>query len=245
MGNPSFSLYACLDSSVPEDLTVSFCRMQKYWAIAQVNNGCGIAMATDGQTRPTQFPHGFENRPAVQAAAALLSWNFPEASQALAVVNASLNTKERLTALDCYLPYEIHYTDGLDFRGKTVGMIGHMHGPKHMRQQAREVYVLERDPQPGDYPDSACEELLPTCDIVLISGSTLINKTLPRLLELSRQAYTILVGPSVPMLPELLDYGIDRLAGMVVTDPEGMRRHVLDDCPGTPYPYGLPFLLQK
>lgn len=245
MANAYSSLYQCLAAAAPDGKTVDSCRMQKYWSIARVGDTLGLAMATEGRSIPAQHPSGLAGLSVPQAASAVTSWNFPEASQALAVVNASLNTVQRLEALNCYLPYEIHYTDGLDFRGKTVGMIGHMHGPETMRLEARQVYVLERAPREGDYPDPACEELLPRCDIVLITGSALINKTLPRLLELSQNAYTILTGPSVPLLPELLEFGIDRMAGMVVTDPEGMRQHVLEDRAGSPYPYGRPFLLKR
>ena len=138
-----------------------------------------------------------------------------------------------------------YYTQGLDFKGKTVGLIGHLNGPPEMRRDAKTVYTLEKAPQEGDYPDSACDWLLPRCDIVIITGSSLINKTLPHLLDLCRGAYTILTGPSVPLCPALLEQGIDRIAGMVVTDPEGMKNSVLSGQRGSPYRYGKPFLLVK
>ena len=127
----------------------------------------------------------------------------------------------------------------------TVGIVGHMHGPAGLREKAREVYVLERSPQPGDYPDSACELLLPRCDLVIITGSSLINKTLPRLLSLCPNAYTILTGPSVPLCPALLDFGIDRLSGLVVTQREAMTAHVCQSIPGNPYSLGRGFLLRR
>ena len=80
---------------------------------------------------------------------------------------------------------------------------------------------------------------------MIITGSSLINKTLPHLLSLCRGAYTILTGPSVPLCPALLEQGIDRIAGMVVTDPEGMKNSVLTGQRGSPYRYGKPFLLVK
>ena len=40
-----------------------------------------------------------------------------------------------------------------------------------------------------------------------MTASPLVNKTLPHLLELSKDAYTILAGPSCPMCPQLLDFG--------------------------------------
>ena len=61
----------------------------------------------------------------------------------------------------------------------------------------------------GDYPDSASESLLPECDYVFITGSSFVNKTIPRLLELSRNATTVMIGPSTPASPILFDYGVD------------------------------------
>ena len=202
-------------------------------------------MATPGSTVPPVYPQGFPGMPLAQAAAALKSWNLEEASLALAAINAALNTAERVQAGNIYVPLEIHYTDDLDFTGKTVGVVGHMRGSKRMHQQAKQIYYLERDPKQGDYPDPACEVLLPQCDIVLITGSSLINKTLPRLLALSCDAYTVLTGPSVPLCPALLDFGIDRLAGLVVTERAEMAEHVRENRRGNPYGFGKSFLLKK
>ena len=45
----------------------------------------------------------------------------------------------------------------------------------------------------------------------------------PRLLELARNATTVLVGPSVIMSSVLFEQGADALAGSVVADPEKAR----------------------
>ena len=81
--------------------------------------------------------------------------------------------------------------------------------------------------------------------MVIITASTLVNKTLPHLLELSKDAYTILAGPSCPMCPGLLDFGIDRIAGLVITDREGMKEKIRREISGPPYNMGKPFLLSK
>ena len=81
--------------------------------------------------------------------------------------------------------------------------------------------------------------------MVITTASTLVNKTLPHLLELSKDAYTILAGPSCPMCSELLDFGIDRIAGLVITNVEGMKDKIRREIPGPPYPMGKPFLLRK
>ena len=58
--------------------------------------------------------------------------------------------------------------------------------------------------------------------MVIITGSALINKSLERLLELSRsaKAYTVVLGPSTCVNKVLLDYGADLLGGVQVVKPE-------------------------
>ena len=40
------------------------------------------------------------------------------------------------------------------------------------------------------------------------------------------------------MCPGLLDFGIDRLARLVITDREGMRQKIRNEIPGPSYPLG-------
>lgn len=240
-----FSLYEGIIDAVPRGLWVTeTCRGER-WSMAFNEKNAAVAMFTPGSSIPPLFPQGLNDLEVHQAAEGIKSWNFAEASMALAAVNSALNTEERVRALHAEDSMDRYYTQGLDFKGKTVGLIGHLNGPPEMRREAKEVYIIEKSPQEGDYPDSACDWLLPRCDIVIITGSTLINKTLPHLLDLCRGAYTILTGPSVPLCPALLEQGIDRIAGMVVTDSEGMKNSVLSGQRGSPYRYGKPFLLVK
>ena len=245
MAEHFFELYDTLINSVNTGADVSSVLCGKRWTMASVGGGAGLAMSTEGESIPPLFPQDLAGLPAKEAAQAVKSWNFREAGQGLAVINAALNTTARLEALGCALPIERHYTEGIDMRGRTVGLIGHMHGPKGLQEQAKQVYIIEKSPQPGDYPDSACDYILPLCDLVIITGSSLVNKTLPHLLELCRGAYTILTGPSVPLCPELLDMGLDRIGGLVLTETEEMGRRVLSGERGSPYPLGTPFLLKR
>ncbi len=211
----------------------------------ETSSGIGVAMTTAGDSIAPMYPDGFLGLELNEAAKAVKSWNMAEAGFGLAAANCFFNTPERMDELGCYEPFENYCTAGLDFCGKTVGMIGHMHGPESLRREAKAIHIIERAPQPGDYPDSACDYILPQCDIVLITGSSLVNKTLPHLLELCRDAYTIVTGPSVPMCPALLEHGIDRIAGMVVTVRDEMCRQVFENRPGSPYCHGRPFLIKK
>lgn len=240
-----FALYDCLCDNIRSDERILSTVSGDIWALAETEQHSGMAMHVHGTSRPAMLPDGLYRMPLRRAAEALKSWNSTEASLAMAAVNAFYNTEERLSELHCSEPFENYCTRGIDFRGKTVGIVGHMHGTDEMRRDAEKIFIFEREPRGGDYPDPACDYLLPQCDIVLITGSAITNKTLPHLLDLCRSAYTILVGPSVPMCPELLDFGIDRLSGLVITDRDGIRERVQSGAGGSPYSHGKSFLLVK
>ena len=239
-----WNLYDTLLKDLPESPPVESVEISDFWSLAHLAGGqTGMAMTTAGSTIAPSLP-GFSGVPAREAADAVKSWNLPEASGAMAVINACCNTPSRMEQLGCAEPYDHYCTWGLDLTGKTVGIVGHLRMPADALKGTKDVFILERNPQPGDYPDSACEYLLPKCDVAIITGSSLVNKTLPRLLELCERAYTIVTGPTVPMCPALLNCGIDRLAGMVIRDLEGLTAHIHSGEDGPPYPYGNTFLLR-
>ena len=241
-----WEVYDALIDSLPEAGSVRRSYKNLRWTLTETDTGLsGLAMSVPWTQRPAAFPSGLEGLGVREAAPTVRSWNLAEASAGMSAINAAYNTSARLRELAGAEPYENHCTRGLDFRGKVVGIVGHLSLPEPARSVAGEVYVMEREPQSGDYPDSACDFILPRCDIVMVTGCTFVNKTLPHILELTKNAYTILTGPTVPMCPALLDCGIDRLAGLIVTDSAGIREHVTADRRGSPYGFGETFLLAK
>ena len=244
MGN-FFELYDALTDGISSDAVVTETLMGQCWSAVQTQQQFGMAMTTPVDTAPRMVSCDHVGMPLKELAHAAKSWNLTEAGFGMAAINAYYNTPEHLDALNAYEPFDKYCTDGMDLRGKHIGVVGHLNMPESVYEQAASVRILERSPRPGDYPDSACDWLLPQCDIVIMTASTLINKTLPHLLELAQNAYTILAGPSCPMCPKLLDFGIDRIAGLVITDVSGMKDKIRREIPGPPYPMGKPFLLSK
>lgn len=240
-----FELYDILLDGIDASSTVTETLMGDQWTAVETPEHFGMAMTTPVDTAPRLLSGEYRGMSLGELATACRSWNLTEAGYGMAAVNAFYNTPARLEQLNAYEPFEHYCTDGLDLRGRHIGVVGHLNMPPSIREQAASVRILERSPRPGDYPDSACDWLLPQCDVVIMTASTLVNKTLPHLLELCRDAYTILAGPSCPMCPDLLELGIDRIAGLVITDPEGMREKILRNLPGPPYPLGKPFLLTR
>ncbi|MBN2334961.1 DUF364 domain-containing protein [Candidatus Bathyarchaeota archaeon] len=121
----------------------------------------------------------------------------------------------------------------------TVAMVG-MIKPfvQPLRERSKRLHILERgSPRPeGVLPDTACEEVIPQSDVVLITGSTLANGTLDRLLELAADAKkTAVVGPTVSIAPDpLFKRGVDYCGGVSVKDPDLLMK-VLREAGGTPH----------
>lgn len=241
--NDFWVLYDILLSGMDDEKTVSTTLSGACWTAVETESAFGMAMTTQGDTAPRMITGDYAGMPLKNLAQASKSWNLQEAGFGLAAVNAYYNTPERLRRLNAYEPFENYCTAGLDLRGQRIGVVGHLNMPESIRQQASQVWILERSPRAGDYPDSACDVILPQCDTVIITASTLVNKTLPHLLSLCQNAYTILTGPSCPMCPELLGMGLQRLSGLVITNREGMREKIRKGIPGPPYSMGMPFLL--
>jgi uncharacterized protein (DUF4213/DUF364 family) len=154
------------------------------------------------------------------------SWNPYEASLGLAAINSVLNSPERVEKMygrplstQGQVSAFIHYAELV--RGKKVAVVGRFPDLDTLTDICQ-LTVLERNPGPNDLPDPACEYVLPEQDFVFITATTITNKTMPRLLQLSRSASVFLVGPSTPFTPLLFNHGINTLAGTVVLDPESV-----------------------
>ena len=243
--NDFFSLYDLLIDGIHTDAVIRSTLMGECWTAVETAGHFGMAMTTQVDTAPRMLDRDYCGISLKELATTAKSWNLSEAGFGMAAVNAFYNTPAKLEQLGAYEPFDNYCTDGVDLKNKRIGVIGHLNMPSSVYDQAKEVLILERSPRPGDYPDSACDWLIPQCDVVIMTASTLVNKTLPHLLELSRNAYTILAGPSCPMCPQLLDFGIDRIAGLVITDVPGMKNKIRREISGPPYNMGKPFLLSK
>jgi uncharacterized protein len=119
----------------------------------------------------------------------------------------------------------------------AVGMIGYF-GPlvDSIKKRARVLHIFERKPIPelGVLPDSAAAEVLPRCQVVVLSATSLLNHTIDGLLDLCKAAREIAVlGPSTPLLPEVFRRrGVTILSGMHVVDAPQVLR-VVSEAGGT------------
>jgi uncharacterized protein (DUF4213/DUF364 family) len=111
-------------------------------------------------------------------------------------------------------------------RGKNIAIVGRFPWIPKLRAVARTLWVIEQSPQEGELPAEAAEEVLPQADVVGLTGTSFINHTVDRLLELSKNSFVVIVGPTTPLSPVLFDYGVDILAGVTVVKPNKTIRSI-------------------
>ncbi len=223
-----WKMYDELIESVPEDLSVKEYMVGLHWTIVCTENGIGLAKTVRGGKTGTELKH-VKGMSLKKLAASVKSWNMLDASLGLAAINSTLNTSAKvmdITDPNDYNPEDYNHENfnaftnyAFEGKDKKVAVVGHF--PKI--EELRSIYklsILDRNPQPGDYPDTACEYILPQQDLVFITGTAFINKSMPRLLELSSNAQVVLLGPSIPLSPILYRYGVDVIAGMAISDEE-------------------------
>jgi uncharacterized protein (DUF4213/DUF364 family) len=105
--------------------------------------------------------------------------------------------------------------------GKNVAIIGHFPLLPRVRERARALWVIEKNPREGDFNETEADRFIPQADLVAITGTSLTNHTLPHLLKLCNPgAFVIMLGDTVPLSPVLFDYGVHALSGTRVIDAD-------------------------
>lgn len=202
------------------------------WTYCQAD-GIGLCMSPGQPTRTLPWSGTLVNMTVGDLATGLESWDSYKATVAMAAINAVINSKSPL--LSSSVPLSPHSSANLavfehflpQIRGKRVVVIGRYPGLAKYEQEI-DLTVLERQPTAQDLPDTACEYLLPEADWVFLTATSIVNKTFPRLVELSQNAKLVLMGPTLPWLPDLADMGIDYLAGVAVTNPLALRQTIAE-----------------
>ncbi len=194
----------------------------------------GLAMSPGILTRTLPWAGSLRGKSLSELAGWVREFDPYQATIGMAAVNAGINRlrmppdglrlEPRLGAANNLAVFE-HFLPQMS--GKRVVVIGRYPGlDEFAAAHDLDLTVLERQPGVNDLPDSACEYLLPQAEWVFITATSIPNKTFPRLAELSRNAVTVLMGPTTPWLPELYHFGIDYLAGVDVIDAESLRNTV-------------------
>ena len=120
-----------------------------------------------------------------------------------------------------------------------VAMVGYF-GPlvPKILEKTRKLHVLEKRKIEDDRikfsSPSEISEVLPFSNVVLISGSTLVNKTVSRILEnIANAREVILLGPTASVTPQpFFDRGVTAVMGVKITDSKKMLK-VIGEAGGT------------
>lgn len=90
----------------------------------------------------------------------------------------------------------------------VMGMIGYF-DPMVMKikKQVKALYIFEKEKTLTTWPQKVLSpdeipQMLPKCNVLLISATTVMNKTFDDILKYANTKRIILLGPSTPMLPE-------------------------------------------
>ena len=232
-----WKFYNHLIGGIPEDIIVRDYCLGTHWSYVEADSGMGISFTCKGGAKRTHT-RDLRGMPLRVVAELAKSWCFEEATLGVAALNAYYAQKNLLDPLGASYDEPIELPDGtirkIDAfelyrarieasKRKNVTVIGHFPHVDRIAEYAN-LTVLERNcTQALDTPDPACEYVLPASDFTFVTGVTIINKTAPRLLDLTKNGTTVFVGPSVVMSPFLFDWGVEMLAGSVVADPEKAR----------------------
>lgn len=209
----------------PDDAPVRSVLVGAHWTVV-CSRYCGLAATLSGN-----HPHGhievrdvgsLHKKSARELAEYVYSEDLLEASIGLATINSMLEVDESLAV-------EINASEVLASRGrgKNVALVGHFPFIPQLRQAAGKLWVFEQNPAEDEYPPEAVEQLFPQADVVAITGSTLVNRTLDTLLAFVRPGATVMIlGPSTPLSPLLFDYGATIISGTRVIDEAAVLRTV-------------------
>ncbi len=197
-----------------------------YTAVQLDNGNCGMACTLHGETYDSCCVIGEAGSLMGRQASELAAWAKSSDTTTCAVGLATLNAV-------IGSPTGAVESDILDLlsvdSNQSVGMVGYF-GPlvAPLKKRAAALHIFERRPdlENGLLPETAAGDLLPECQIVILTATTLLNRTLDGLLYYCKAAREVaLLGPSTLFLPEFFrNRGITILSGIQVVDAPGVFR---------------------
>ena len=212
-----------LISSLSGDSVVRELHTCVFWT-AVLSKHCGLASTfhePHPYHRPVKNAGSLTELSALELAQYARSDNVLESSIGMAAINSLIDIDEarcvRENALDVL---------ALKGRGKNIAIVGRFPWIPKLRTVARTLWVIEQSPQEGELPAEAAEEVLPQADVVGLTGTSFVNHTVESLLDLSKNSFVVIVGPTTPLSPVLFDCGVDILAGVKVVEPNKTIRSI-------------------
>lgn len=232
-----WEIYDKLIGGIPETWKAEEIVRGSAFSYIKSGEGIGIAGLMNYDYRVPMFTKNMEGAPLREVAECVKSWNFYEASVGLAAINAYYNNPDVARKAGVAVGDSMHVEDRIydpfimsqnEIRGKKVAVLGHFPFIESLFEPVCDMKVIAGEiPVEGDYPASSAEHFLPESDFIYIGSSCFVEKTLPRLLELSKNAQKVtIVGPSTTLAPVLFEYGVHDLSGYVIKDSDRAMRMI-------------------
>ncbi|MBN1134059.1 MAG: hypothetical protein JXA38_03940 [Methanosarcinaceae archaeon] len=166
-----------------------------------------------------------------------LSNNILDAAVGVAVINAASQMVFELRP-EKYIFSSVDVLDLIRNEDK-VSMIGYFKPliPKIL-EKTENFHVVEKknvfDERVKIVPEEMSTTVLPESDIIIISGSTLVNKTIDDLLKYKGNARdVVLLGPTASMVPQpLFERGVTAVMGVKINDVDKMLK-IVSEAGGT------------
>jgi uncharacterized protein len=224
-------------------LTVDRAVIGLFFTGVKLSNGIAGACATPVKTIPEAvccptsamampFPGKLHGRPALDLAKEALGDRGIRRAVGIATMNALADTcwrrrphpqTELRLGIDAFDATEMRPGDKVVVVGAFVPFL------RELKRRCQPFLVLEQDPAtlkpeelPFFRPANEAPTVVPEADVLLITGTTLINDTLGGLLRLAKPAARVtMVGPTVSVLPDaFLRRGADILGTVRITAPD-------------------------
>lgn len=209
-----WNFYDKLCTGIPSGIRIEDCVVGEQWTTVRANGNVGVARTMGADKADCAGLGRAMVGTYLRDAANHMKWNsLIRASIGVAAMNAFYNRAD--------IPESGQPAfGGID--GKKTAVIGDLPNVEIELMGCASLAVL---PLPGcDKPDTQYEEAMKS-DVVLISGDTLIDQTLPMLLGMAgKNTEVILFGESVPAAPILFAFEnpVQRLVGTCVKDGQSV-----------------------
>jgi len=226
-----------------DGLTIERAVIGLFFTGVKLSNGIAGACATPIKTIPEAvccptsamampLPGKLRGRPALDLAKEALGGHGIRRAVGIAAMNALADTCWRCRPHpETELRLGIDAFDATEIRpGEKVVVVGaFVPFLRELKRRHQPFLVLEQDPAtlkpdelPFFRPANEASTVVPEADVLLITGTTLINDTLEELLHLAKPAARVtMVGPTVSLLPDaFLRRGADILGTVRITAPD-------------------------
>jgi uncharacterized protein (DUF4213/DUF364 family) len=183
------------------------------WTLVEAETGCGLAQTPRRDApgfQPIASAGDLAKRDLRVTAELIHSANPMEAVLGMAAINAFYN-RVGLSGSN-----ENGLAAFSDANG-PVTVVGRFPG---LDRYIREYRVVEREPRAGEFSEGAFGDLMSDSTGVIITASTLVNKSAEAMFDRARGKRIAIVGPGTPLAPRLHALGVEVLAGSVVENAD-------------------------